>query len=170
MRPLSYLLLALSLFFLVSWATVYSRDNSVFVARGSMPLTVDMDSEMSLWLLEGYVNMSLFVPLCNKLSLIVYSKGSGSIIYRLNVEALDSPLREVYMFKTPHPGFYSIQAKMRPIEGCEAPRVNGVLNVFQYAQPEQTVRTILLASTTSSLALALTYMVYQQLKARRAKS
>jgi hypothetical protein len=59
---------------------------------------------------------------------------------------------------------------MRPIEGCEAPRVNGVLNVFQYAQPEQTVRTILLASTTSSLALALTYMVYQQLKARRAKS
>jgi hypothetical protein len=59
---------------------------------------------------------------------------------------------------------------MRPIEGCEAPRVNGVLNVFQYAQPEQTVRTILLASTTSSLALALAYMVYQQIKARRAKS
>jgi hypothetical protein len=61
-----------------------------------------------------------------------------------------------------------MQAKMRPIEGCEAPGVNGVLNVFQYAQPEQVVRTILLASTTLSLALA--YMVYQQLKARRAKS
>jgi len=59
---------------------------------------------------------------------------------------------------------------MRPIEGCEAPRVNGVLNVFQYAQLEQTVGTILLASTTSSLALALTYMVYQQIKTRRAKS
>ncbi len=57
---------------------------------------------------------------------------------------------------------------MRPIEGREAPGVNGALNVFQYAQPEQTVRTILLASTTSSLALA--YMVYQQIKARRAKS
>ncbi len=63
-----------------------------------------------------------------------------------------------------------MQAKMRLIEGCEASRVNGVLNVFQYAQPEQTVRTILLTSTASSLALALTYMVYQQLKARRAKS
>jgi hypothetical protein len=67
-------------------------------------------------------------------------------------------------------GFYSMQAKMRPIEGCEALGVNGALNVFQYAQPEQTVRTILLASTTTSLALALTYMVYQQLKARRAKN
>ena len=65
-------------------------------------------------------------------------------------------------------GFYSMQAKMRPIEGCEAPGVNGALNVFQYAQPEQTVRTILLASTTTSLALA--YMVYQQIKTRRAKS
>ncbi len=54
------------------------------------------------------------------------------------------------------------------IGGCEAPRVNGVLNVFQHAQPEQTVRTILLASSTTSLALA--YMVYQQLKARRARS
>jgi hypothetical protein len=63
-----------------------------------------------------------------------------------------------------------MQAKMRPIEGCEAPRVNGVLNVFQHAQPEQTVRTILLASTTTSLALALAYMVYQQIKARRARS
>jgi len=57
---------------------------------------------------------------------------------------------------------------MGPIEGCEAPRVNGVLNVFQHAQPEQTARTILLASSTISLALA--YMVYQQLKARRARS
>ena len=59
---------------------------------------------------------------------------------------------------------------MRPIEGCEAPRVNGVLNVFQYAQLEQTVGTILLASTTTSLALALAYTVYQQIKTRRAKS
>ena len=65
-------------------------------------------------------------------------------------------------------GFYGMQAKMRPIEGCEAPGVNGALNVFQCAQLEQTVRTILLASTTTSLALA--YMVYQQIKARRAKS
>ncbi len=63
-----------------------------------------------------------------------------------------------------------MQAKMRLIEGREASRVNGVLNVFQYAQPEQTVRTILLTSTTSSLALALTYMVHQQIKTRRAKS
>jgi hypothetical protein len=63
-----------------------------------------------------------------------------------------------------------MQAKMRLIEGCEASRVNGVLNVFQYAQPEQTVRIILLTSTTTSLALALAYTVYQQLKARRAKS
>jgi hypothetical protein len=53
-------------------------------------------------------------------------------------------------------GSYSMQVEMRPIEGCEVPRVNGVLNVFQYAQPEQTMRTILLASTTTSLALALT--------------
>jgi hypothetical protein len=63
-----------------------------------------------------------------------------------------------------------MQAKMRLIEGCEASRVNGVLNVFQYAQPEQIVRTILLTSTTTSLALALAYTVYQQLKARRAKN
>ncbi len=78
-----------------------------------MPLTVDMDSEMSLWLLEGHVNMSLFTPLCNKLSLIVYSKGSGSIIYRLDVEALDSPLREVYTFKTPHPGSYRADGRFK---------------------------------------------------------
>jgi hypothetical protein len=63
-----------------------------------------------------------------------------------------------------------MEAKMRPIEGCEAPGVNGALNVFQYAQPEQTVGTILLASTTTSLALALAYTVCQQLKARRAKN
>jgi len=31
-------------------------------------------------------------------------------------------------------GFYSMQAKMRPIEGCEAPRVNGALIPVRPAQ------------------------------------
>ncbi len=164
MRAAPYILLALSLLLIISWATVYSRDNSVFGARGSAPLTLESDSMIGLWLLEGYVNMSVFVPNCHRLSLVVYSKGGGELVYRLDVEALERPLREVYIFKTPRPGYYIIEAKLREIEGCVGPRVNGALNVYQNAQPETTTRTVLLVPAVASLIIALTLMVVQQVR------
>jgi hypothetical protein len=164
LRSTPYILLAFSLLLIISWATVYARDNSVFVARGSMSVTSERDSWLGLWLLEGYVNMSLFVPQCHRLSLIVYSKGGGQTIYRLDVEALEKPLREVYVFKTPHPGYYNVEVKLRQIEGCEAPRVNGALNVYQHAQPETITRMALLIPAVISLITALTLIVIQQFR------
>lgn len=148
---LHYITIALTLFLIISWASIYTRDNSVFVARGSTPLTTESDVELTLWFLEGYVNMSIFIPQCHKASVIVYSKGGGYTVYE--VKGVEGPLRETYMFKVPHPGFYSIQAKLRYIEGCEAPRVNGVINVYQYSQPEHVVRLTLLTPIAILLAL-----------------
>lgn len=153
MRFLGYTLIALALFSLLTWVSVYARDNSVFVARGSMPFDHTRIHELMLWLLEGRVEMTIFVPQCLSVDLLVYSKGGGMIVYKLG--DLKGPLRTTLTVEVPHPGYYVFNIKPRVPEGCQPPRVNGALNVQQYAQPETKIRTALALLTAITLVAGL---------------
>ena len=160
MRVLGYTLIALALFTLLTWVSVYARDNSAFVARGSMPFDHSRIYELTLWLIEGGVEMTVFVPECLSVDLMVYSKGGGWVVYRTSLEG---PLRTTLTLETPHPGYYTFNIKPRVPEGCQPPRVNGALNIQQYAQPETKVRTVLAVVTALTLVAGLVILAREML-------
>jgi hypothetical protein len=116
------------------WAGVYSRDNSPYNVNRSAPFPVDTVPHVTRLreaLIEGYFNITLYVPPGAVAQVLVYTKAA-------------------------RPGFYEFVVYSRALEG--APRVNGVIAVYQVAQTEVTVRTILSALIALNL-LVLTALI-----------
>jgi len=168
LRSLAYILIAFAIFTFIVWASVYSRDNSVFTARGSTPFDYMTQVELTLWLLEGQATITLYVPECVKVTLLAYSRGGGLIVYR--AEGLEGPLRYTETIGIPHPGYYNFRVQPTLVEGCERPIANGALNVYQYAQPERMARTILIALTAITAIAGFSVAVWDLIAPKERKS
>jgi hypothetical protein len=138
------------------WAGVYSRDNSPYNVNRSAPFPVDTVPHVTRLyetLIEGYFNITLYVPPGAIAQVLVYTKADGGVIFN---ETIRGPFRGSFELKAPRPGFYEFVVYSRALEG--ASRVNGVIAVYQVAQTEVTVRTILSALIALNL-LVLTALI-----------
>ncbi|MDM7274682.1 MAG: hypothetical protein P3X22_000950 [Thermoprotei archaeon] len=162
MKGLAYILIALSVISAFTWMALYARDNSV-VSRNSASFEANTTSDVKLWLIEGWANISLFAPPCQAVDLIVYREGDGSILYRGSFEG---PKMELLQVHIPWPGHYAFRVASKRVEGCAGPDVRGTLAVYQWGQPEFKLRNLIFAFTSILLTSGALMLAYSTLRSR----
>ncbi len=162
MKSLAYVIIALSIISAFTWIALYTRDESV-LARYSSNFRANTTERIYLWLIEGWANVSLFIPPCHATDFIVYRRMDGSIIYR---EFFEGPRRELLQVHIPISGHYVFQVASKRVENCTAPDIPGAIIVYQWGQPEFKLRTLTLTITTIMLVPGALILAYSVLRLR----
>lgn len=150
MRILAIPLIAIGLMFTFIWLGVYSRDNIEYLVSQYLGVQENGTVKIEMWLIEGYVNVYMFIPQCYRGYARIYGSLDGGNVLDMVVEG---PYRDTVEAYIPRPGFYILIGSMVRIENCPGPKANGVIGVYQNAQIEERIRTILLASALTPLTL-----------------